>query len=200
MLKSFWEETYRNLGANTFGKPSAEIIRLAHTLADGSSVLDMGCGEGRNAVFLAEAGLQVDAIDISEAGIAKLMKIAADRNVEVNAWIESMTAFQFARNYDLIVCHGVLHLLDRDEWQQLIPRIKQSTNPGGVNVIAVFTDEIPPSEDMAPFTRGLFREGELTEWYVDWQIESSESYVMEDEHLDNVKHRHPINKVVAWKT
>ncbi|MFC1715394.1 class I SAM-dependent methyltransferase [Candidatus Poribacteria bacterium] len=125
MTKPFWEETYQDLSADTFGKPSAEIVRLAHTLTRGSSVLDMGCGEGRNALFLAEQGFQIDAIDISEAGIIKLLQIARDRELEINAWVSDMTTFQFGQNYDLIISHGVLHLAERDDWQQLIPRIKK---------------------------------------------------------------------------
>ena len=198
MIRPFWEETYRDLNADTFGKPSEEIFRLARTLPKDSSVLDMGCGEGRNAIFLAGQGFQVDAFDISEAGIAKLLKVGADRKLNVNAWVEDITTFQFTKSYDFIISHGVLHLIQRDDWQQIIPRIKQFTRAGGVNVMAVFTDEIPPSEDLAPFTKGLFREGELAEWYADWQIEYSESYVIEDEHPNGIKHRHPINKVVAW--
>ncbi len=200
VIKPFWEETYRDLNADTFGKPSAEIVRLAHTLAGGGSILDMGCGEGRNAIFLAEKGFQVDAIDISQAGIAKLLRIAGDRDLKINAWVEDMTTFQFNQSYDLIISHGVLHLVERDDWRQLIPRIKKSTRPGGVNVVAVFTDKIPPSEDMAPFTKGLFYEDELAEWYSDWRMESSESYTFEEEHPNGIKHRHPVNKIVAWKT
>ena len=153
MTKPFWEETYQDQSVSTFGNPSAEIIRLAHVLTKGSSVLDMGCGEGRNAIFLAEHGFQVNAIDISAAGITKLLRSARDRDLEINARVSDMTTFQFGQDYDLIVSHGVLHLVERGDWQQLIPRIKQFTRPGGVNVVAVFTDEIPPSEDMEPFAK-----------------------------------------------
>ena len=65
--------------------------------------------------------------------------------------------------------------------------------------MAVFTDEIPPSEDMAPFTKGLFYEGELAELYSGWEIESAESYINEDKHPNGISHRHPINKIAAWK-
>lgn len=65
--------------------------------------------------------------------------------------------------------------------------------------MAVFTDRIPPPQDLAPFVKGLFREGELAELYADWQIDSSEAYTHEDEHPNGARHCHPVNKVVAWK-
>ena len=199
MTQPFWEETYQDLSASTFGEPSSEIIRLADVLTKDSSVLDMGCGEGRNTLFLAEQGLQVDAFDISEAGVSKLLRTAAERNLQVNAWVEDMRDFRFAKSYDFIISHGVLHLVERSEWQLIMPGIRQFTCIGGVNVVAVFTDEIPPSEDMAPFTKGLFHESELASWYSDWDIESFESYVIEDEHTIGLRHTHHANKVVAWK-
>jgi tellurite methyltransferase len=52
-----WEKGYADLEAKTFGGPSAEIIDLADQMPHGGTVLDMGCGEGRNALFLARRGL-----------------------------------------------------------------------------------------------------------------------------------------------
>jgi hypothetical protein len=46
---------------------------------------------------------------------------------------------------------------------------------------------------------GLFREGELFEFYADWDVLLKRSYILEDEHPGNVSHRHPINQVVARK-
>ena len=103
------------------------------------------------------------------------------------------------RPYDLIIAHGCLHLLEREHWGTLIEQIKSSTNQGGFNVIAVFTDTIPPPADLAAFTLGLFREGELFDRYAGWDIVLRKSYVLEDEHAGGNRHRHPINKIVAQK-
>ena len=65
----FWKQTYRDDRADTFGRPSTEIVSLAERLPSGASVLDAGCGEGRNARFLAARGFRVDAFDVSAAGI-----------------------------------------------------------------------------------------------------------------------------------
>ena len=195
----FWERAYRDDRADTFGRPSSEIVSLAERLTRGALVLDMGCGEGRNARFLAARGFQVDAFDVSEAGINKLTRMAAIEELSVNAWVADLNTFRFSRAYDVIIAHGVLHLLEREVWSRLITEMKESTRIGGVNAVSVFTDEISPPSDMAPFAVGIFKVGELTGKYADWHQEQATSYILEDEHPGGLRHRHSIDKVVAWK-
>ena len=47
--------------------------------------------------------------------------------------------------------------------------------------------------------RGPFKEGELARIYAGWRQEQATSYVLEDEHPGGVRHRHAIDKVVAWR-
>ena len=195
----FWERAYQDDGADAFGRPSSEIVSLAERLPEAASVLDAGCGEGRNARFLAARGFRVDAFDVSAAGIDKLTRMAARDGVHVNAWTDDLNSFRYSRCYDLIISHGVLHLLERDVWSRVIAQMQAHTRPGGANVVAVFTDEIAPPDDLAPFVRGLFKAGELAGRYANWRQEQATSYVLEDEHPGGVRHRHAIDKVVAWK-
>ena len=198
-VQPFWEQAYRDENVDTFGRPSSEIVSLAQRLPAIVSVLDMGCGEGRNARFLAARGFRVDAFDVSEAGIAKLANLAIEQGLQVNAWVADLNTYRFSQCYDVIITHGVLHLLEPARWSVLIPEMKAHTLPGGVNVVAVFTDEVPSPPDLAPFTRGLFKPGELARRYADWRQEQTASYILEDEHPGGVRHRHAIDKVVAWK-
>ena len=92
-VEPFWEQAYRNDRADTFGRPSSEIVSLAERLPAAASVLDAGCGEGRNARFLAARGFRVDAFDVSAAGIDKLTRMAARDGVPVNAWPEDLNTF-----------------------------------------------------------------------------------------------------------
>ena len=110
-----------------------------------------------------------------------------------------MRTYRFPYLFDLIVSHGCLHLVVRESWQQLIPRFKAHTNPGGFNVVVVFTDTLPPPDDLKEFCLGLFREGELFSMYSDWEVLLRQSYTIEDQHPGSPPHRHPINKLVARK-
>lgn len=64
---------------------------------ENSLILDVGCGEGRNSIFLAEKGYKSDAFDISEAGIKKAINIAKLRNIHVNFWSQDLTEFEFSK-------------------------------------------------------------------------------------------------------
>lgn len=77
--------------------------------------------------------------------------------------------------------------------------MKANTKAGGYNVVVAFTDAVPPPDDLKEFHVGLFREGELFDLCDDWQIVQKRSYILHDEHPGGIKHRHPINKIVAQK-
>lgn len=200
--RPFWEESYkRTVSPDTFGggKPSAELYDIVNRLSHDAKVLDLGCGEGRNALFLAQNGLDVTAVDISEAGIAKLRHLAHQKGLSVATEVQDMREYTFKDSYDLIVAHGCLHLIERQCWMSLLDRIKTHTNPEGYNIIAVFTDKIPPPDDIKEFTVGLFHEGELFQFYKGWRIILQKSYEFDDKHPGSLKHRHALNKLVAQK-
>jgi len=197
MDRPCWEYGYTDPAASTFGKPSADVVRLADTLPAGATVLDVGCGDGRNALFLASRGLNVAAFDVSEAGVEKLRRAAG--TLPVRAWVDDAATYAFDGAFDAVICHGVLHLLARTVQPRVIEGIRRCTRPGGVSVIAVFTGRVPAPPDLAPFFLGLFEEGELATLFADWHIESAEAYVFEDEHPGGFRHTHAVEKVTARK-
>jgi tellurite methyltransferase len=196
--RPFWEDVYQNEAApGAFGEASAEIVKLAGVLPPGASVLDLGCGDGRNALFLAAHGFPVTCIDISEAAIRKLRHLAEIRHLPVIAEISDLRAFRISGEFDLIIAHGCLHLLERTHSSRVLEEMKAATRSGGYNVIAVFTDSLEPPEDLRPFVLGLFPDGWLFEQYTGWSIIERKSYLLEDEHPGGIRHRHAINKLVA---
>ncbi len=198
--KPFWEKTFAQAReAETFGTPAEELSELVELLPKDAKVLDLGCGEGRNALFLAEKGFDVTAIDISIAGIRKLERLAEEKKFSIKGKIQDMRNFDFQTEFDLIVAHGSLHLIEREHWLSLIRKIQDNTKDGGYNVVVVFTDTLPPPEDLKPFHIGIFWEGELFDFYSDWEIILQRSYILEDEHPGGIRHRHPINKIVTRK-
>ncbi len=196
----FWETVYRDPGApGLFGAASDEIRQLLPKLAPESAVLDLGCGDGRNALFLLEQGMAVTAVDISQSAIAKLRSKGAVYKDRLRTDVLDARDYVPEHQFDLIIAHGILHLLPRPDWSRLIQRLKEATKPEGFNVVAVFTDSLPPPEDLSPFTQGLFHEGELLSHYQNWKVDLFRSYIKEDEHPGGFRHRHPINKIVARK-
>jgi tellurite methyltransferase len=201
MDKPFWEKTYSNDSITTFGtKPNRTIEAMWESFDKNWSILDVGCGEGKNPLFLAEKGFKnVDAFDLSQAGIEKLLRIASMKKVKVNAWVQDLTEYFFSKRYDLIMSHGMLHFVEKEKWKKFIIDAKNNTNIGGLNIIHIFTNKVPASYDIAPFVKGLAEEGELEAMYQDWKIISSTSHVFEDEHPGVAKHLHASTTVLAKK-
>ena len=193
----FWEASYRDHRADVWGPPSERVVAVAATVPPGCSVLDAGCGDGRNSIYLASLGFDVRAVDMSPAAIAKLRRRAEERGVRVDTTIAELADFELDRHYGLVVATGILQFVDAETGDGFIAAARERTLPGGVHVVGVFTDEVAVPADLARFTRRLFRDGELREIYADWQIERFESRRFEDEHAGGIRHLHATNDLIA---
>ena len=109
--------------------PSEWLLRaLAMAQIDkgeGRRALDVACGTGRNALYLAGLGFEVDAVDISPVGLAKAAALAREHNLTVN-WLEADLDLPFdpPGTYDLIV---MFHYVNKPLMQKLMGYLK----PGG---------------------------------------------------------------------
>ncbi len=102
MQKEFWNNRY---GAKdyAYGKTANDFLKK-QKFAPGSRVLCLAEGEGRNAIYLAEQGLQVSMIDYSSEGIKKAQQLAKEKGVEINALCLDLSAYQIEANtWDAIV-------------------------------------------------------------------------------------------------
>jgi tellurite methyltransferase len=137
---------------------------MVENLAPGRA-LDLACGPGRNALYLAERGWQVTAVDASGVAVDILQRRARQRGLAVDARVADLEKGEFEIEpsaYDL-VCD--LFYLQRD----LFPRIQRGVRSGGI-VIAIIhmVDETPDVKPMNPAY--LLRSGELRAVFAGWRI------------------------------
>lgn len=117
--------------------------------------LDVACGAGRNAIYLAQVGYRVDAIDISAEGLNKARQKASEQRLEVN-WVEHDLdqSFDFDTDYSLILVMWYVNL-------ELIGRLCDCLAPGGFILCEehLITDEdvIGPSSNDYRVTSGALR-------------------------------------------
>jgi SAM-dependent methyltransferase len=141
-----WDERWRaRLGearhAETTGEPNRFLVEVAQSLAPGRA-LDLACGAGRNAVWLAERGWRVTGVDFSPVALAAARRLAAERGVEVE-WIEA-DVLGWApppAAYELVL---VLYLqLPGRERREALAGARRALAPGGtLLVVAHHSDNL----------------------------------------------------------
>jgi tellurite methyltransferase len=196
----FWERGYRDMTVSTMGGPNHDMVEVAAALAPGARVLDLGCGEGRNAFFLAGRGCDVTAVDISASAIVKLAALAGEAGIAIDTAVADIADYEPRGPFDLVMAHGVIDYLDNAVWRRLLERVKEHTAPGGFNAYTcmLFTDEYPTLPELADagFKHSL-AQGELAAFYGDWELVRHDRYVKWDQHPGVPIHCHPVDKVVA---
>ena len=155
-----WNERYR-AGEQLFDAPNPLVERFAGPLSPGLA-LDLACGPGRNALYLAQRGWRVTAVDGSPIAIDWLLRRARERKIVVNDRIVDLERGEFQiepDTYDLI-CD--CYYLQRS----LIPPMKRGVKPNGLVVSIVHLAE--PDQPQGTTTRAY--PGELRSYFSDWAI------------------------------
>jgi SAM-dependent methyltransferase len=129
-----WDARYR--GKESIDKRDPDPFLKKHLrFLPGGKALDLAAGEGRNAVFLAEHGFEVEAVDISPVGLRNARRFARAKGVRIKTITADLDFFPIGREqYDLILD---FYFLDR----RLIPRIKRGLKKGGILVFQTYLVE-----------------------------------------------------------
>jgi len=161
---------------------------LAIILKPGARILDLGCGDGRDAVYLAFRGFDVTAVDISEKGIEKTRERARKYGVKVNAVIGDTRDVGLIDSFgvcDAVFGYNLLQFLTPEEIRSLLPFLKAKTEPGGANAFGYLAIADYYTEKPVPhgFTERDFRNS-----YKDWdEVYFSEGVVQDVELPENLK-------------
>jgi len=118
----------------------AREIERIKVLVPGRRALDIACGEGRNSVFLATHGFRVTGLDISEVGLAKAARRAAEAGVTVEFVHADLDHVRPAGRFDLVLNFNFLQ-------RPLIPVEVELLTPGGVLLFDTIlaTPAVPPT-------------------------------------------------------
>jgi len=163
-------------------------------------LLDVGCGEGRNAVFFARNGYDVIAFDTSAEGLKKTRMLAEKAGVNVEVFNANVNEFRLTGYFDVIFSVGVLHHIPEELRSEIFANYKAFTNPGGLNVFSVFVKKpfIETAPDAEP-TAHKWVSGELLTYYHDWLIEYCAEAIF-DCMSSGKPHKHAVNRLIARKT
>jgi len=168
-----WDKKY-NQEQYVYGKGPATFLREnLHFLKVGGRILDMGMGEGRNAVYLATKGFQVIGVDISSVAVKKADSLAKENKVKVETVIADLTSYKLPKNsLDGIIC---FYFVDRS----LVEKMQGWLRPGGVIIYEAYTDNQRKIKGFEHFNKNyLLHEGELINLFKGFHVLKYEEPLM----------------------
>ena len=181
--ESMWSQRYRDAGEDyLFGtQPNRFLAHRAARLEDGRTALAVADGEGRNSVWLAEQGLAVTAVEISDVAIEKARRLAAGRGVAVEFLCADMLSPdwpppELAGAFDWVV--GIfIQFVGPTEREGQFAAMKRVTRPGGRILLQGYTPQQLEYRTGGPSAvENLYTTELLRDAFADWVIEELVEY------------------------
>jgi tellurite methyltransferase len=194
-----YEERYKLDGFYWGIAPNAmcyEVMRLKPPITP-LRLLDICCGEGKDAVFFANNGYIVSAFDIADAGLEKGRTLAELNGIDVSFFMANVLDFIPDSEFDIIYSSGGLPYFSPQRRREIIDEYKKKTTPGGLNAMNIFVEKpflprAPDSED----TEQYWKSGELFSYYHDWYFHACTEFIF-DCKSDGTPHKHCMNVLIA---
>ena len=103
-------------GEEVFGEPFVEFLTFFDSYDEPQArVLDIGCGQGRDALFIARLGHQVVGVELAPTGIAQMMAVARKERLAVEGIVADIVQYEPEGIFDVVLFDRVLHMLADDE-------------------------------------------------------------------------------------
>jgi 2-polyprenyl-3-methyl-5-hydroxy-6-metoxy-1,4-benzoquinol methylase len=140
MSTAFWNQRYTDHDLVYGEAPNEFLSSVANLLPAQGAALDIGAGEGRNALFLASRGLDVLAVDQSRVGLQKAEKLARERGLKLRTQAADLRDFE-AAPASLDVITSIFVHLPASIRAPLHHRIARWLKPGGLYILEVYAPE-----------------------------------------------------------
>ena len=200
-----YDHEYQNCSC-FWGTEPGKYVRLLSRCISRGVVLDLGAGEGKNAIYLASQGLTVVAVECSPFAIrnfaARLQTLPSQVQSRIEIVEADVLGYEPNGAFIAVIAYGLLHCLpDLQCVEAVIAKMKTATAEGGFNVAVAFNDDIPVPSVQNYLQATLLPIRLLEQQYVDWRIVASESERLQETHpTSNVPHEHSISRILAQKT
>lgn len=132
ILSKAWK--WDQISDEQWNRPAEMMYYLAHRWQEEGRerILDLGCGIGRHAVFFAEQGFEVEAMDLSPEGIARVEAVAKERSLSIRTTLGDMVSLPFdTGSFDGVIAFHSIYHTDRNGIEKVISEIQRILKPGG---------------------------------------------------------------------
>ena len=200
-IRTNYEKWYEGDGYYWGTEPAGfcgELMKLCPP-AEGKNVLDIGCGEGKDAVYMAAKGYEVTAFDLTENGIRKTKRLAEEKGVEIKAYVDDINTFETDEKFDIIYSSGTVQYLFDENKAAFFEKIGRITKKNGIVFFNVFVEkpflDLPPDCDME---EKMWKPGELFSYFPDWKFHRIDETIFED-NSNGIPHYHCMDTIICEK-
>lgn len=199
-----YDSEYQNCSCFWGTSPGKYVELLLKYLKKGT-VLDLGAGEGKNSIFIAQQGMTVTAVDCSVPGLKNFKKRLDEMPLDIKNRISIINSdvkqYDPSQKFDAVIAYGLLHCLpSQNDIDALITKMKSWTIDGGYNVVVSFTPHIPVPESQNYLKPTFVIPRKLLSAYEDWRILHFEEDTITETHpTTNQSHSHSLCRLLAQR-
>jgi tellurite methyltransferase len=155
----YYDSIYKNDKSFCGARPNKLLVKIKRSLKKDDEFLDLGCGQGKDSVYMSRLGLNVTAIDSSKVAISQIKKSIQEKKIaNFTAKCQNIKNFIIQpKKFKIISSINALQFLAKKDSLNVIKKIKKSVINGGFIVLASFTTENAPSKRR----RSSFELGEM---------------------------------------
>ncbi len=187
-MKEQWNERFSS-NNYFYGSEPNEFVKEQLQLLKPGKILFIAEGEGRNSVYAAKLGWDVDAVDYSTSGKNKAEKLAEANNVKINYIISDLNEFEFKNDFYDVIVNTFFHTLE-DSRIAIHNKIKSSLKSGGRYILEAFDkDQLPRNTGGPKDENLLYSLEEINSDFQDFDFEhfSKEEVELKEGEMHNGK-------------
>ena len=141
---SFFDTAYGGSPPWDIGRPQRVVVELAESGEIVGSVLDVGCGTGEHALYLAERGHEVLGIDSAERAVelARAKAVERDSDAGFRVW-DALRAHELGRVFDTVIDIGMFHTLADEERPVYADALRRALVPDGRCFLLCWSERNP---------------------------------------------------------
>jgi len=213
--RGYFDQQYAKSESYWGDQPNLLVPLISSYLHPGSRILIVGCGEGRDAVFLARLGFEVVATEISPNGLKRSKEVASQTRLEIEYHLlDAQKPHDHLGMFNAVLMMNVIQFLKHDTIEERIEHFKSLILPGGIFAAQLFTIEDPqylewndaenkseltikhPERD---YSMRFFEKGELASHFKGWEmIHYHEGLIWDKPHgVQSDFHQHAIAQMIA---
>jgi len=164
-----FEELYKGAPPWEIDGPQSEIAGLAERGEIRSAVLDVGCGTGENALYLAKIGFEVVAVDIVAAAVEKALSKAKERSLAPAFLVWNCLELEhLERRFNTVIDSGFFHVLPDKKRPVFVKSLSSVLHPGGTYFVICFSEHEPGSWGPRRVTQREIRENFNGGWQINY--------------------------------